>query len=276
MVHTFSLRRSVHFSTRLALSTTLLLLFVLLLVPASRADHHKGGADLVDVAVEAGAFKTLVAAVQAAGLVDTLKGEGPFTVFAPTDAAFAKLPAGTVEDLLKPENRARLQAILTYHVVAGAVPARQAVQLDRAATVNGQEVGITFAKGRLRVGGAAVVDTDIEASNGIIHVIDAVLLPPEEKVGEVGARELISLAITRGVPLYNHGQRAACAAIYEVAARGLLGWGEEIPEVSQQRLTTALAEIGESKDAGDRAWILRRALDDVAAQLGGAMRMSAR
>ena len=134
-------------------------------------------ADIVDTAVAAGSFTTLVTAVQAAGLVETLKGDGPFTVFAPTDAAFAALPAGTVEDLLKPENKEKLTAVLTYHVIAGKVMSGDLSDGMQAATVNGAEVTITTADGA-KVNGANITGADIEASNGVIHVIDAVILPP--------------------------------------------------------------------------------------------------
>ncbi|GMV20487.1 MAG: fasciclin domain-containing protein [Vicinamibacterales bacterium] len=135
--------------------------------------------DIVDTAVAAGSFKTLAAALQAAGLVDTLKGAGPFTVFAPTDEAFAKLPKGTVEDLLKPENKAKLTAILTYHVVPGKVMAAQVVTMNgkEAKTVNGQSVKIAVNGNTVMVDGAKVVKTDVAASNGVIHVIDTVILP---------------------------------------------------------------------------------------------------
>jgi uncharacterized surface protein with fasciclin (FAS1) repeats len=143
---------------------------------ALRAQQPK---DIVDTAVAAGSFKTLAAALQAAGLVDTLKGKGPFTVFAPTDAAFAKLPKGTVEELLKPENKAKLTAILTYHVVPGSVMAAQVVTMNgkEATTVNGQPLKITVNGSAVTVGTAKVVTTDVKASNGVIHVIDSVLLP---------------------------------------------------------------------------------------------------
>ena len=134
-------------------------------------------ADLVDTAVAAGSFNTLVAAVKAAGLVDVLKGDGPFTVFAPTDEAFAKLPAGTVESLLKPENKHKLVAILTYHVVPGAVDAAHVVKMTSATTVQGQSIAIKAADGKVHVDSATVVKTDIKTSNGIIHVIDSVILP---------------------------------------------------------------------------------------------------
>ena len=134
-------------------------------------------ADIVDTAVAAGSFKTLAAALQAAGLVETLKGKGPFTVFAPTDAAFAKLPAVTVDDLLKPANKAKLVAILTYHVVPGKVMAAQAATLTSAKTVNGASLTIRARDGKVMIDKATVTATDIAASNGVIHVIDTVLLP---------------------------------------------------------------------------------------------------
>ena len=137
--------------------------------------------DIVDTAVKAGSFKTLVAAVKAAGLVDTLKGKGPFTVFAPTDVAFAKLPEGTVETLLKPKNKAKLAAILTYHVVPGRVKAASlAGKKLSVTTVNGKSVRINGTDG-VKVNNATVIKADIATSNGIIHVIDNVLLPPAAK-----------------------------------------------------------------------------------------------
>lgn len=132
--------------------------------------------DIVDTAVAAGAFKTLVAALQAAGLVDTLKDTGPFTVFAPTDEAFNKLPAAAVADLLKPENKAKLQGVLTYHVVAGKVLAADVVKLKSAKSLQGQELAIDTTAG-VKVDGATVVKTDILCTNGVIHIIDSVILP---------------------------------------------------------------------------------------------------
>lgn len=133
--------------------------------------------DIVDTAVGAGNFTTLVAAVEAAGLVETLKGAGPFTVFAPTDAAFAALPAGTVEDLLKPENKDKLVSILTYHVVPGAIKSTDLTEGMKAASVQGGELTFTL-DGGAKVNGAVISTADIEASNGVIHVIDSVILPP--------------------------------------------------------------------------------------------------
>jgi uncharacterized surface protein with fasciclin (FAS1) repeats len=163
--------------TRLAIAVALLTSVVF--QSALHAGHHETGAkkDIVDTAVGAGSFTTLVSAVKAAGLVDTLKGAGPFTVFAPTDEAFAKLPQGTLEDLLKPENKAKLQAILTYHVVAGKVMAADVAKMASAKTVNGQMLTIAANNGAVTVDNAKVAKTDIETSNGVIHVIDTVVLP---------------------------------------------------------------------------------------------------
>ena len=132
--------------------------------------------DIVDTAISAGSFLTLVAAVQAAGLVDTLKSPSPFTVFAPTDDAFAKLPAGVVQDLLKPENKSKLQAILTYHVVAGKVPAADVVKLKHAKSLQGQDLAIDATDG-VTINGANILLADVGCSNGVIHVIDTVMLP---------------------------------------------------------------------------------------------------
>jgi uncharacterized surface protein with fasciclin (FAS1) repeats len=147
------------------------------LVALAALPAHTQNKDIVDTAVGAGSFKTLAAALQAAGLVETLKGPGPFTVFAPTDEAFAKLPAGTVENLLKPENKAQLQAVLTYHVVAGKVMAAQVTKMNSAKTVQGQSVRIQVTDGKVKVDNATVVTADVAASNGVIHVIDTVILP---------------------------------------------------------------------------------------------------
>jgi len=161
--------------TILALTATALMLSA---YGAARAHNHGSEQpDIVATAVGAGVFQTLVAAVQAAGLVETLQGEGPFTVFAPTDEAFAALPEGTVESLLQPENRDQLVSILTYHVVAGAVTAAVVVTLTEAETLQGGSVSVAVENGAVKINGATVVQADVMASNGVIHVIDAVLLP---------------------------------------------------------------------------------------------------
>ncbi len=154
--------------------------FVLILsVLASAMPAIAGSAqkDIVDTAVAAGTFNTLATALQAAGLADTLKGRGPFTVFAPTDEAFSKLPPGTVESLLKPENKDKLKGILLYHVVSGDVTAAQVIELSSAKTLNGQDLKLTVHDGTVMVNDAKVVKADVLASNGVIHVIDTVLLP---------------------------------------------------------------------------------------------------
>jgi uncharacterized surface protein with fasciclin (FAS1) repeats len=161
--------------------TILTLVVCGLLTSAARA------ADIVDTAVSAGTFKTLAAALGAADLVETLKGPGPFTVFAPTDAAFAMLPEGTVETLLKAENKGQLTAILTYHVLPGRVLAKQVVGLKGAKTVNGQRVDIRVKDGSVMVDGANVTTTDIQCDNGVIHVIDAVILPADKTIPETAS-----------------------------------------------------------------------------------------
>ena len=153
------------------LISTLAIAVLALLAPLQAQDEK----DIVDTAVSAGSFTTLATALEAAGLVDTLKGPGPFTVFAPTDDAFAKLPAGTVESLLK--DIPALTAILTYHVVPGKVQAAQVVTMSSADTVNGESLPVSVMNGRVKIGTATVTATDIMATNGVIHVIDSVLLP---------------------------------------------------------------------------------------------------
>lgn len=153
--------------------------FTLSAAPAAADMHAKeaASADIVETAAAAGQFETLAAALEAADLTDTLKGDGPFTVFAPTDAAFAKLPDGTIDSLLKPENRDKLVAILTYHVVPGKVTAAEVAKLSEATTVNGADVTIDASDSGVMVDDATVITADVAASNGVIHVIDTVLLP---------------------------------------------------------------------------------------------------
>jgi transforming growth factor-beta-induced protein len=154
--------------------------------------------DIVDTAVADGRFTTLVAAVQAAGLVDTLKGEGPFTVFAPTDEAFAKLPAGTLDELLKPENKQKLTDILLYHVVSGKVMASDVAGMTSASTVLGKDVTIKADMGNVYINDAKVILTDIETSNGVIHVIDSVLLPPVDEAAATDKKDIVDTAVADG------------------------------------------------------------------------------
>ena len=150
---------------------------ILVMTTVSFAVDKGGSKDIVDTAVSAGKFNTLAKALQAAGLVDALKGKGPFTVFAPTDGAFAKLPPGTLDDLLKPENKEKLTKILTYHVVAGKVMATDVMKMQSAKTMNGEDAQISTRGGKVYVNDAQVVQPDVKASNGVIHVIDTVLIP---------------------------------------------------------------------------------------------------
>jgi uncharacterized surface protein with fasciclin (FAS1) repeats len=223
--------------------------------------------NIVETAVAAGTFKTLIAAAQAAGLADTLQGPGPFTVFAPSDEAFAKLPKSTVESLLKPENRDKLAAILKYHVLPGKVSLAKAIEAGRGKTVLGPSLTINFAEGRVHVGTATLVAADIAASNGTIHVIDSVLLPPasaDSAASPVKAKELIELAIERGVPLFNANQPEACKAVYEVTAQALLGMPSSMLKAgARDTLDGALARIKSETSPRVQAWTLRHALDDV-------------
>jgi len=222
--------------------------------------------DIVDTAVGAGSFKTLVAAVKAAGLVDTLKGEGPFTVFAPTDEAFAKLPKGTVESLLKPENKKKLTAILTYHVVAGKVKAKKAAKLDSAKTVQGDKLTIKPSGETLRINSAKVVKSDVKASNGIIHVIDSVLIPDSGKKGsgkKVSMESIIVSAINKGVPLFNSGHHAETATIYVKAGKEIVEMRKGASSDDKKVISAALRDASKEKSSFQRAWIMRRAFDKV-------------
>jgi len=225
--------------------------------------------DVVATAVKAGSFKTLAAALQAASLVETLQGEGPFTVFAPTDEAFAKLPEGTLESLLKPENREKLQAILTYHVVAGRVYADQVPNAGSAKTVGGPALALRKCTGAVTVNDASVVKADIETANGVIHVIDTVLLPPEGQArAEPTARHHIVRAIYHGSQMFNAGHHQACANLYEQTAMRLaddpsLGLSPGI----RHHLTDTVSKSRRMEKAGERAWAMRHALDAALASL---------
>lgn len=228
--------------------------------PAAKPNTAKKSNDIVDVATEAGQFKTLLAAAKAAGLAEALKNpDATLTVFAPTDDAFAKLPAGTVESLLQPENKDKLIQILTYHVLAEPVRLGGTVK-----TLQGDTLTLSF-DGDARIGDANIVTANIETSNGVIHVIDQVLIPdmPEPTASEK-ARRMIELAIERGVPQFNSGNAAACAAIYEVTVVALLNsYGETLGKQGQSRLEKALRKIKNTHSASDQAWALRHAMDDV-------------
>jgi uncharacterized surface protein with fasciclin (FAS1) repeats len=225
-----------------------------------QSDESDKSMDIVDTAISAGTFKTLISAVKAAGLVDSLRGKGPLTVFAPNDEAFAKLPEGTVENLLKPENRDKLVEVLSYHVVSGKILLSE----QSWKTLQDQFIEIKT-PGPFQVNQAKVLKSDILTSNGVIHVIDTVLLPPLKKLSpRQAAMEVIQLAIDRGVPLFNAGQPLACAAIYEVAANSLLkSHIDALNDEECSLLRNALSNISNNNDPREQAWTLRRALDAV-------------
>ena len=220
------------------------------------------GGTIVDVAAAAGTFKTLLAAAAAADLAGALSGRGPFTVFAPTDEAFSRLPAGTVDNLLKPENKQKLAEILKYHVIAGRITLAEALEAGESTTLQGGKLSAKFADGRVLIGSATLIQADIAASNGIIHVIDQVLLPPEASTQPLTPAELIELAIDRGVPLFNNGDPGACAAVYEVTCEALRIM-PGVSEDSRMDLGQALAKMRDAKADSEKAWILRYALDRV-------------
>lgn len=236
----------------------------------AQAQHGQRLPSIPQVARNAGLFSTLLTAVEAAGLTETLLGRGPFTLFAPTDEAFGRLPAGTVKDLLKPENREKLVTILTYHVVSGRVTANEASGLRSAETVARQPVRITTSGNDLRINDATVRIADIPASNGIVHVIDRVLLPSERRMtGDESALDIVDLAISRGVPLFNSGSVDATIAIYEVASTALLASGSAIPDEARRALRRGLNDT--RGDNRDRAFALRAGLDEARNALGSRM-----
>ena len=237
------------------------------------AGHH-GSKDIVDTAADAGTFKTLIAAAKAAGLAGALKGDGPLTVFAPTDDAFSALPAGTIETLLKPENKDQLATILKYHVVAGNLGSAALADGARLETLAGIDAVISRTEGGFNIENARIVTTDIGASNGVVHVIDRVILPPQQ-MSRADAAKAIERAIDRGVPMFNHGNAAGTAAIYQSVSEKLMRTGGLNAE-ERARLDMGLVKAAESRDARASAWQLRYALDDVNASLHNNGRMVVR
>jgi len=212
-------------------------------------------------AVKAGTFKTLVAAVKAAGLVDALSGDKPLTVFAPSDEAFARLPEGTVASLLKPENIDQLKQILLYHVVEGRVYSDQALKLKEAPTLAGSTLKISARKKGAFINKSKLTALDIEASNGVIHVIDAVLMPPAKKVSKADAKVTIHHAVTRGTDLYNSGHKEACALHYMTTANSLLDSNHEMPAHAVRHLQTAMQHAQATSCSDAQSWTMRRGLD---------------
>lgn len=249
------------------LATTLCALAVVVAAPLAQAGHgheRMSTVNIVEVAADAGQFETLIAAAKAAGLVDALTGDGPLTVFAPTDEAFSTLPAGTVETLLKPENRDQLARILKFHVVSGRVASDQLADGVSVETLAGEAARFEATEGGFTIEGARITATDINASNGIVHVIDRVILPPERvtRVSKVTPDALIRMTIDQGAPMFNHGNHEATAAMYMIAAQSLMSFAE-LGEGPEQRLARGIMDARAASSAANAAWALRDALDDV-------------
>jgi transforming growth factor-beta-induced protein len=226
------------------------------------------GDDIVATASKAGGFKTLLAAAKAAGLAEALTGKGPFTVFAPTDEAFAKLPEGTVATLLKPENKAKLAAILKYHVVSGRVYSEDALAAKKAKTLQGSEIHISVSGGKAKINDANLVTTDLDASNGVIHVIDSVILPQEKKkVGAAEARKMIEHAVARGTRMYNAGHHKACADLYMSTMREMVAYGDQMPEEILSSMKHVLTKAENTHCPTQRSWTLRHGLDHAYARM---------
>ncbi|QDT98637.1 fasciclin domain-containing protein [Gimesia aquarii] len=218
--------------------------------------------NIVVTAAEAGKFKTLIAAAKAAGLAEALSGKGPLTVFAPTDEAFAKLPEGTVASLLKPENKQKLADILKYHVVPGRVYSEDALAAKKAKTLQGNNINIGVADGTAKVNNAKLLATDIDASNGVIHVIDSVIMPSDaKKFSATEAREKIKHAVAQGARLYNSGHHDASAKLYKKTMHEVLKGVDQMPEEIRTRMKHALSNSSQMHCPTQQAWTLRHALD---------------
>ena len=218
--------------------------------------------NIPEVATAAGKFTTLLAAVKAAGLVETLVGKGPFTVFAPTDEAFGKLPVGTVDDLLKPENKQKLVDILTYHVVPGRVYSEDAVAAKSAKTVQGASISVSVGSDGAKINSSKLVMTDLDASNGVIHVIDAVLMPPAKGAD---IRRTLEHAVAQGSSLYNAGHHEACAKLYESTMTSLAHTPMN-PKLTSH-MSQVLQAASKQTCPTERSWTLRHGIDQMYTQL---------
>ena len=229
----------------------------LLLVGASlsaKADN------IVNVASNAGNFNTLLKAAVEAGLANTLSEDGPFTVFAPTDSAFEKLPDEVIISLLKKENKDKLVSILKFHVISGIYPSDK-LPLLPLKTLNGQDVNFKVDDGDIFINGAKVLKANINASNGIIHVIDGVLTPPKT-ISEASAKGIIVRGIQMGVPQFNHGNHSACADIYEISLRSLLMLPDaKLSEANRKLVSKSLLRLSEMDSSTEKAWEARSTFD---------------
>ena len=229
----------------------------LLLVGASlsaKADN------IVNVASNAGNFNTLLKAAVEAGLANTLSEDGPFTVFAPTDSAFEKLPDEVIISLLKKENKDKLVNILKFHVISGSYPSDK-LPLLPLKTLNGEDVNFKVDNGDIFINGAKVLKANIKASNGIIHVIDGVLTPPKS-ITEASAKGIIVRGIQMGVPQFNHGNHSACADIYEISLRSLLMLPDaKLSEANRKLVSKSLLRLSEMDSSTEKAWEARSTFD---------------
>lgn len=219
--------------------------------------------NLAETAIGAGKFSTLVAAAKAAGLVEALAGKDDLTVFAPTDEAFAKLPAGTVESLLKPENKSKLVDILKYHIVAGRVYSEDAVAAKTAKTLQGSPIMVTVSDAGAKINSSNLVSTDIDASNGVIHVIDTVLMPPGK---QSNARKTLENAVAKGAVLFNAGHHDACAKVYKNAMQELMS--TEIDSSLRSHMVSVLNAANSTTCPTTQSWTLRNGIDQLHHQLG--------
>ncbi len=238
---------------------SILLSVLVLLSPMGRTEP----VDLVETASAAGKFQTLLAAAEKAGLVDTLRTADGLTILAPTDEAFSKVPSKLLQSLLLPENQESLRALLRHHVFAGRRSAAELIGAKQGVTLQGSTIVFTLDDGRLRAGEAQVLQNDVSASNGVIHVIDQVLVPKDFSLPKQSdsAVDLIEFAVSRGVPLYNDGNPAACASIYEVTIRALILLSlDSLGDRGVEALRNSL-EVASHQSPTEQAWTLRRAID---------------
>ncbi|MBU6239180.1 MAG: fasciclin domain-containing protein [Planctomycetes bacterium] len=215
-----------------------------------------------ETAKAAGSFETLLAAANAAGLAEVLGSTGPFTVFAPTDEAFGKLPAGTVETLLKPENKAQLVDILKYHVVPGRVYSEKVLDSKAIKTLQGASAAISLRDGSPRIQDAKILKTDIDASNGVIHIIDSVILPPPSGAD---AKRKLEEAVAKGATLFNAGHHSECVSVYRSTMNDLMS--TSLPNSMKTHMSTVLRTADHTQCTTEQAWVLRRGIDQMYQQL---------
>ncbi|MCU0709750.1 MAG: fasciclin domain-containing protein [Pirellula sp.] len=218
--------------------------------------------NIPETAKAAGQFETLLAAAKAAGLAEVLGSAGPFTVFAPTDEAFGKLPKGTVETLLKPENKEQLADILKYHVIAGRVYSEQVLDSKAVKTLQGAPASVSIQDGVPQIQGAKILKTDIDASNGVIHVIDSVILPPPQGAN---AQRMLEEAVAKGAPLFNAGHHAECATIYRNTMSELMS--TSLPKSIKSHMSSVIRQADQTHSSTKKAWILRHGIDQMYTQL---------